>query len=71
MDHAPRQIVIELDAGGEPISGRVRAGAQPPLPFTGWTGLFAVLRATTGDAARRGSRMDHVNDTTAGGREGS
>jgi hypothetical protein len=66
MDHAPSDIVIELDAGGEPISGRVRTGAQPPQPFTGWTGLFAVLRATAGEAARQDGRTDQMNRTTAG-----
>ena len=58
MDHDPAHILIELEPGVEPITGCVRAGARPPQPFTGWTGLFAVLRAVAGEG---GGRTGHVN----------
>jgi hypothetical protein len=69
MDHDPAHIVIELDPGSEPISGNVRAAAQPPQPFTGWTGLFAVLRAVAGDVAGGDGRTGHINPATPEGSE--
>jgi hypothetical protein len=48
MASVPTRIVIELDPRAVPISGHIRAGGEPPLSFTGWTGLFAVLRAAAG-----------------------
>jgi hypothetical protein len=69
MDHDPAHILIELEPGAEPIRGRVRVAAEPPQPFTGWTGLFAVLRAVEGEAARGNGRPGHVNPATRRGRE--
>jgi hypothetical protein len=40
-----KRIVIELVPGASPIAGRVTACEQPPVPFTGWTALFSVLRS--------------------------
>jgi hypothetical protein len=46
MDSARASIVIDIDAGADPISGRVSAqGGEEVRPFTGWIGLFAALRA--------------------------
>jgi hypothetical protein len=49
MDSAPLCIVIEVESGVVPIRGQVRADGETPRPFTGWTGLFAALRAVTGE----------------------
>jgi hypothetical protein len=49
MDPAPLQIVIDVEAGAVPISGQVRVEGDAPRPFTGWTGLFAALRAMAGE----------------------
>jgi hypothetical protein len=49
MDAAPTRILIEVEPGTTPITGQVRADGGAPTGFTGWTGLFAVLRAVTGD----------------------
>jgi hypothetical protein len=49
MDPVPLQIVIDVDADAVPISGLVRAPGDAPRPFTGWTGLFAALRAVAGE----------------------
>jgi hypothetical protein len=53
MAPAPERILIELDSGAQPIAGRVTAGRQPAVAFTGWTGLFAVLREAAGEDAHR------------------
>jgi hypothetical protein len=55
MNADPAEIVIRLDPGATPISGEVRADGDTPRPFTGWAGLFAVLRAAASeqDGARR------------------
>jgi len=45
MDTAPAHIVIQIDPGAVPISGHISAGGENSQPFTGWTGLFALLRA--------------------------
>jgi hypothetical protein len=45
MDSDPAEIVIQFDPGAVPISGHVRTDGDAPRPFTGWAGLFAVLRA--------------------------
>ncbi len=45
------RIVIEFEPSASPISGRVTASQQPTVPFTGWTGLFAVLHAVAGQSA--------------------
>jgi hypothetical protein len=60
MDPNPARIVIELDAAGSPIRGSVRAEGHLVRPFTGWTGLFAALRAAVGEDP-------HKSDGPAGG----
>jgi hypothetical protein len=49
MAPRPERILVELDSGVYPIAGRVTAGRQPAVLFSGWTGLFAVLRAAAGE----------------------
>jgi hypothetical protein len=49
MDTEPAEIVIRFDAGARPITGEVSAGTANPREFTGWAGLFAVLRAATAE----------------------
>ena len=51
MARPAASIVLELDPGADPIAGQVRAPDQAPRAFTGWTGLFAALRAATGEGA--------------------
>jgi len=51
MAPRPDRILIELDSGAYPIAGRVTAERQPAVSFTGWTGLFAVLREAAGENA--------------------
>lgn len=46
------RIVVDLQPGADPIAGRVCADGQHPHAFTGWTGLFAVLRAVTSQDGR-------------------
>ncbi|MEZ5122635.1 MAG: hypothetical protein R2736_13815 [Solirubrobacterales bacterium] len=43
MDPVDR-IVLELRRDAAPIAGLVYREAGAPQPFTGWTGLFAVLQ---------------------------
>ena len=52
MDPNPARIVIEVDAAGSPIHGSVLADGQLVWSFTGWTGLFAALRAAVGEDPR-------------------
>jgi hypothetical protein len=49
MDAAPAHIEIEIEPGAVPISGHVHAGGEGVRPFTGWTALFAALRAAVGE----------------------
>jgi hypothetical protein len=49
MDPIPAPIVIEPDAGANPITGRVRSEPQPARASAGWTGLFGALRAAAGE----------------------
>jgi hypothetical protein len=49
VDPTPTRIVVELNRGAAPITGRIHARAQASRPFTGWTGLFASLRAAAGE----------------------
>jgi hypothetical protein len=49
MAPGPTEIVIEFDPRAVPISGHIRADRGTPLAFTGWTGLFAALRAAAGE----------------------
>jgi hypothetical protein len=53
MDSDSLRIVVEVERGAIPISGQVRADGGTPRPFTGWTGLFAVLRAAAGEDPMR------------------
>lgn len=50
MDHTDR-IVLELRRGSAPISGTACPDAGTPQPFTGWTGLFALLQRMVPGAA--------------------
>lgn len=52
MDPPPTRIVIELTPDAVPIAGRVHVCFEEPQPFTGWTGLFAALRAAAGGDAQ-------------------
>ncbi|HEX2028905.1 MAG TPA: hypothetical protein VHF25_12995 [Nitriliruptorales bacterium] len=63
MDPNPARIVIEFDAAGSPITGRVLALAQESRPFTGWTGLFAALRAAAANDGRLNGRPDPRGET--------
>ena len=38
-----RSVTVELDIGGEPISGSVGSPAAPPRQFSGWLELIAAL----------------------------
>ena len=49
MEPLPGQITVDLTPGADPIAGRVHAHDQDPRAFIGWTGLFAALRAATGE----------------------
>jgi hypothetical protein len=49
----PASIVIDLHPDADPIAGHVSTDGQTPRGFTGWTGLFAALRAATGADGRR------------------
>jgi hypothetical protein len=59
MDPNPAEIVIQFDPGAAPISGAVRTDGDAPRPFTGWAGLFAVLRAAAAE-------QDGASATTGG-----
>lgn len=48
-----RVLTLEIDAGGDPISGRVRDGA-PGRQFVGWLGLARALELVL-DARERAS----------------
>jgi hypothetical protein len=56
MEPLPGQIMVDLEPGADPIAGRVRAHDQDPRAFTGWTGLFAALRAVTSENGHRDPR---------------
>jgi hypothetical protein len=56
VDPVPTRIVVELKPGGAPITGRIHARAQASRPFTGWTGLFAALRAAAGEGTESSAR---------------
>jgi hypothetical protein len=49
MARSVASIVVDLDPDADPIAGSVQAPGQSPRAFTGWTGLFAALRAVTAD----------------------
>jgi hypothetical protein len=49
MDSASGHIEIVLVPGAIPISGHVHARGEAVRPFTGWTALFAALRAAVGE----------------------
>jgi hypothetical protein len=49
MDPAPSKIVIELEPGAVPICGQVCPDGGAAVAFTGWMGLFAVLRAAAAE----------------------
>jgi hypothetical protein len=60
---APTRIVVELIPGAAPITGRVLAPAQESRPFTGWTGLFAALRAAAANDGCPNGRPDPQAET--------
>jgi hypothetical protein len=68
MDAAPGRIEIELDPGAVPITGHVHARGEAVRPFTGWTALFAALRAAVGEegVARGRATGDGSADTRGG-----
>jgi hypothetical protein len=41
------RIVLELDDGAVPVTGRVCVPGIAPRPFVGWTALVSALMATT------------------------
>jgi hypothetical protein len=49
VDRLPGRIIVDLEPGADPIAGHVSAHGQQPRSFTGWTGLFATLRAVTSE----------------------
>lgn len=47
-----RRVVLQLEmaiSDQRPISGIVRAGHGQPLPFSGWSELFAALQQLTAE----------------------
>jgi hypothetical protein len=68
MDAAPRHIEIDVDPGAVPITGHVHARGEAVRPFTGWTALFAALRATLSEeGVAPGSAADDGSADTRGG----
>ena len=49
MDPEPAAIVVQFDPSASPISGHVSTDGAEPREFTGWTGLFAVLRTVAAE----------------------
>jgi hypothetical protein len=64
MEPLPGQIMVDLEPGADPIAGRVRAHGQDPRAFTGWTGLFAALRAATNEDGHGAPRV--IRDSEQG-----
>lgn len=46
MAQPPPTIVLELDAAGEAVAGRLRVAGAAGRPFSGWLELFGALRST-------------------------
>jgi hypothetical protein len=42
-DPSPRRVVVVLDPGPGPISGRLEAPGAPPRAFAGWLELCTAL----------------------------
>jgi hypothetical protein len=55
MARSVASIVVDLDPDADPIAGSVQAPGQSPRAFTGWTGLFAVLRDLTAENGAAGA----------------
>jgi hypothetical protein len=66
IDSAPTLIVVELIPGVAPIRGCVRTQGEQERPFTGWTGLFAALRAAAGRDGGLDLRRDPESSTGVG-----
>lgn len=64
MDPSPNRIVVEFDPGADLIAGQILAYGQQPRAYAGWTGLFAALRAATGEDSRveRATGVDEVGE---------
>jgi hypothetical protein len=58
MARCVASIVVDLDPDADPIAGSVQAPGQSPRAFTGWTGLFAALRAATAENGAAGAASD-------------
>jgi hypothetical protein len=56
MEPLAGKIMVDLEPGADPIAGQVCAHGQQPRGFTGWTGLFAALRALTSEDGREAAR---------------
>lgn len=52
MTPSIKRIVLELDEGAVPITGRICAPGAAPLPFIGWTALISALMSTTSPASK-------------------
>jgi hypothetical protein len=53
MEHI-RRVVLRLEmaiSDQRPIAGIVRGRSGPPLPFSGWSELFAALQQLTAEPA--------------------
>jgi len=48
---SPRRVVVVLDPGPGPISGRLELPDAPPRAFAGWLELCAVLDEARGAGA--------------------
>jgi hypothetical protein len=54
MDGGSRRIfALEIDAGANPITGRVGEEGTASEPFVGWLGLARALEQLLGDNRRR------------------
>jgi hypothetical protein len=58
MARSVASIVVDLEPDADPIAGSVQAPGQSPRAFTGWTGLFAALRAVTAENGAAGAASD-------------
>jgi hypothetical protein len=68
MNSTPARIVVELVPGATPITGRAHATGRESRSFTGWTGLFAALRALAADDAPPVERdVHHTKSLEQGG----
>lgn len=63
MTDVEHEFVIELDAGLDPLSGRVRSQIGTHQSFVGWLGLAgALVRAVEDDSSRNTAPMRSADD---------